>query len=131
MLPQQCVLSKYLQLRTEYTASHPERRQSSLPTPWEINMALRVIGSGRMQSHGRVACITQIDMRRRIWFGMLQDRDNLDNVGVDMQMLLKFMLNVYLEGCGTCKLVVGVVVVLLLLTRHCKRQAIYWIASEA
>lgn len=78
-----------------------------------------------MQSHGHVACITQIDTRRRIWFGMLQDRDSLDNVDMDVQMLLKFMLSAYLEGCGTCKLVVGVVVVLLLLTRHCKRQAIY------
>jgi len=88
-------------------------------------MARRVIESGRMQSHGHVACITQIDMRRKIWFGMLRDRGSLDNVGMDVQMLLKFTLSAYLEGCGTCKLILGVVVVLLLLTLHCKRQAIY------
>jgi len=52
-------------------------------------MARRVIESGIMQSRGHVACITQIDMRRRIWFGMLQDRDSLDDVGMDVQMLLK------------------------------------------
>jgi len=64
-------------------------------------------------------------MRRKIWFGMLRDRGSLDNVGMDVQMLLKFTLSAYLEGCGTCKLILGVVVVLLLLTLHCKRQAIY------
>jgi hypothetical protein len=80
-------------------------------------MARRLIESGRMQSHGHVACIKQIDMRRRIWFGMLQDRDSSDNAAMDVQMLLKFLLSAYLEGCGTCTLVVCVFVVVLFLTR--------------